>query len=527
MTQSSSTVTNQQPTFKDLELLVEVSQLLTLRDLAEVVDQVMQLAASAVGAAKASLFLHNGENIDWNYVFTARNLDGADSVRVVNKVMDEGLAGWVVKNKQSAIVVDTETDERWHVFPDDVLVVRSAICVPLMLDDEVIAVLTLVHPEADHFNDYHLRLMTIIANQASVAIRNAQLFQTLQERQDQLQAVLQSVPDVMLVLNENDDIIHVNEGAASILGAEHLAEARGMPLAHYAAQIDILEQVREYLADEPPADNNDIKFEARSIQLETDFAVTISTWEHSTTERHGHVVLIHNVTTLRDLYRFKDEMLRIVSHDLRSPLSIISGYADMVEYDIPPESVLHEYTDAIKRSVTRMSTLLEDLLKVRQIDEKGLHLDTDTVMLDLVLPVVQGTAMLAYQKQQTVESDVKLDESVRGTVDTTLMRQAFDNLASNAVKYTPEGGTIHIRSYVEDDHLCFEVQDNGIGIPEDSLPHLFESFYRVNPDRNTTISGAGLGLSLVKSIVERHHGQVWVTSEEGQGSLFGIRIPLK
>ncbi|MEL7235350.1 MAG: GAF domain-containing protein, partial [Chloroflexota bacterium] len=314
------TATGQQPTFRDLEFLVEVSQLLTLRDVAEVMDQVMQLTASAVGAMKASLFLHNGANVNWKYVFTVRKLEGADSVRVVSTVLDEGLAGWVVRKKQAAIVTDTETDERWHIFPDDKLVVRSAMCVPLMLDDEVIAVLTLVHPEPDHFNDYHLRLMTIIANQASVAIRNAQLFQSLQEQQDQLQAVLQSVPDVMLVLNEKDDIIHVNEGAASIIGAEHLAEARGMPLTYYAAQFDILDAVRESL-DSRADDMAEINFEMRSMDLETDFAVTISGWEHRNTDRHGHVVLIHNITTLRNLYRFKDEMLRIVSHDLRSPLS--------------------------------------------------------------------------------------------------------------------------------------------------------------------------------------------------------------
>jgi signal transduction histidine kinase len=135
--------------------------------------------------------------------------------------------------------------------------------------------------------------------------------------------------------------------------------------------------------------------------------------------------------------------------------------------------------------------------------------------------------MMAFKKDHNVVSDVRIDDTQSGAIDSTLIRQAMENLTSNAIKYTPEAGTVTLRAYVEDDNFCFDVQDTGIGIPQESLPHLFESFYRVNPDLNTTINGAGLGLSLVKSIVERHSGQVWVMSEEGKGSTFGLRIPLK
>ena len=148
-------------------------------------------------------------------------------------------------------------------------------------------------------------------------------------------------------------------------------------------------------------------------------------------------------------------------------------------------------------------------------------------MLDLVNPVVQGARMLADQKNQTIVEEIDLDMTITGTVDVTLLRQSMDNLAGNAVKYTPKGGQIILRSYVQGDNFFFEVEDNGIGIPADSIPYLFESFYRVNPDRNTTISGAGLGLSFVKSIVERHGGRVWVESEPGIGSLFGMCVPLQ
>lgn len=519
-------VTNEQhPTFEDLEILVEVSKLLTLHDLNTVMHNVIDLAAKAVNASKASLFLHDGVQVDWDFILTARPLDAQDSVRVVSRVLDEGLAGWVVRNRLPAVIPDTETDERWVVFPDDKNPARSVMCVPMMTDDQVVAVITLIHPDVGHFTDYHLRLMTIIANQATVAIRNAQLFRRLQQEQNQLQAVLRSAPNVMIVTDRSGVIINVNEGALAFMGVQQPASMIGKTLSAFEQHANLLEQIINAMGGDWSA-NQDITLEGRSTDNGRDYVMTISTWAEESADSGGYVIAMNDVTTLRDLYRFKDEILHIVSHDLRSPLSIISGYADMLELDIAPESHLNDYLSAIRRSVTRMSDLLEDLLQVRQIDDKGLNIEHDTVLMDLTQPILQMVAMLTEQKHQTVVNEVQLTLDDTGSVDPALLRQAMENLATNAVKYTPEGGQITIRARVDDNHLIYEVKDNGIGIPEDSIPHLFESFYRVNPKENATISGAGLGLSLVKSIVERHQGKIWVESVEGAGSLFGISIPL-
>ncbi|MEO0561749.1 MAG: ATP-binding protein [Chloroflexota bacterium] len=520
------TTSQQTPTFEDLELLVEVSKLLTLRDINTVMERVIDLTADAVGAQKASLFLLNGVEVEWDYIFTARALEGTESIRVVATVLDEGLAGWVMRNRTAALIEDTETDPRWHIFPDDTRVVRSAMCIPFLNEGEPVAVLTLDHPEPNRFTEYQLRLMTIISNQATVAIRNAQLFKRLLDKQRQLEAVLQSVPDVMLVTDIEANVLLMNLGAASMLHLDDMESGLGRPITEYAEQHDVIAELIQHLMTNPISYGQETSFEARSDRRKRDYAVTVSRWEENAGKIGGNVVIMHDVTTLRDLFRFKDEMLKMASHDLRSPLSTISGYADMVEYDTPEDSPLREYTEAIHRSVKRMSDLLEDLLKVRQIDEKGLNLEAHTVMIDLVRPVYQGVVLSARQKNQTVQEDIQLDDGIIATVDPMLMRQAMENFASNAVKYTPEGGQITIRAYVNDGKFFYEVEDTGIGIPPDALPRLFESFYRVNPKANASISGAGLGLSLVKSIIERHQGEVWVQSEEGVGSLFGLWLPM-
>ncbi len=516
----------QTPTFKDLELLVEVSQLLTLHDINEVMERVIDLTASAVGAKKASLFLLNGVQVEWDYIFTARALGQMESVRVVSKVLDEGLAGWVVRHRAATLVADTETDDRWHVFPDDERVVRSAMCIPFMSENEVVAVITLDHPEPNRFTEYQLRLMRIITNQATVVIRNAQLFQRLLAKQHQLEAVLQSIPDVLLVTDSQANVLLMNSGAADMLQLPNTTDGRGQSLQHFAQTSDVMAQITDHLLSNPIAAGEETSFEAWSERPKRDYAVTVARWEKNAEQLGGNVIIMHDVTTLRDLYRFKDEMLRIASHDLRSPLSTIAGYADMMDYDIPPDSPLREYTEAIHRSVERMNTLLEDLLKVRQIDEKGLNIQADTYMIDVVRPVYQAAVLTAKQKDQQIHTDIQIDESVRANVDPTLVRQAMENLVSNALKYTQPGGEITIRARVADGRFYYEVQDNGIGIPAESIPRLFESFYRVNPRTNVSISGAGLGLSLVKSIVERHDGEVRVESQEGVGSVFGLWLPI-
>ncbi|MFZ4814874.1 MAG: ATP-binding protein, partial [Phototrophicaceae bacterium] len=481
----------------------------------------------AVKASKTSLFLHDGSEVDWNYIFTARSMDDATSSHVVRSVLDKGLAGWVVRQRQGAIIPDTDTDDRWHIFPDDTLPVRSAMCVPLMYSEQVVAVLTLVHPQPNHFSEYHLRLMTIIANQATVAIRNTQLFARLRERQRQLEAVLLSVPDMLFVLEKDGTILLINTGAQQILGLANRTKAIGSHLADFAQHSDIFLTVVETLSNRPPLPDEQYSFEVRnSTGRQQDYVVNISAWEDPTVTNGGYVVLMHDVTTLRNLYRFKDEMLRIVSHDLRSPLAVIAGYADLFQQDLPADSFMQEYVESIQRSIERMGNLLEDLLKVRQIDEKGLHLEPNTPLADLVLSVFQGAVLASRQKGQQILNQITIPTDFVASVDPTLLRQAMENFASNAIKYTPEDGTIIIRAYLIDGRMVYEVEDNGIGIPPHALSQVFDAFYRVNARQNASISGAGLGLSLVKSIVERHEGQVWVKSVEGVGSTFGMWIPL-
>ncbi len=518
-----------QPTFEDLELLAEVSQLLTLMNLDEVLQKVINLAAKAVGATSISLFLHEGQTVDWDHIFTARNLSLGESIPVVRRVLDEGLAGWVYRKKQGAIIFDTEEDDRWITFPDDTLSVRSALCVPFMRKEQAIAVVTLTHPDPHHFALYHLRLMTIVANQASVAIYNTQLFNRIQHlfdrikgQQRQLEGVLQAIGDVLIVLDDKGCVMMVNDAALSLLGDAD-REINGQHLSKLAETDTAFAPIAEIINTGNKSTHWSL--EVRSEVHQKDLQVTMSMWKDETRDIAGYVIVMHDVTMLRDLHRFKDEMLRIAGHDLRSPLALIIGYADMISLDTPDEnSPVHEYLRVIHSSTERMNGLLEDLLRVERVRSSPLELHEETDLSKLVKVVLVNMRLAAEAKRQKFDSKLVLDGIPGIVADPVLIRQAMENLIGNAVKYTPEGGTVIIHANHKDGKFHFIVQDTGIGIAEEHLSRVFESFYRVRESAGQ--HGSGLGLNLVKTVIERHGGKVWVESEVGVGSRFGFWLPL-
>jgi two-component system phosphate regulon sensor histidine kinase PhoR len=511
-----------EPTFEDLKLLTQVSQLLTLLDLNSVMQQVIALMSNAVGATKASLFLQDGNDIDWDHIFLTRDLDPHQSIKVVRAVLTQGLAGWVLRHRQATVVYDTLTDSRWHIFPDDDTPARSALCVPFLDGDQVLAVLTLVHPEPHHFDDHHLYLMTIVANQAVVALRNAQLFNQIQSQQRQLEIVLHAIPDTLIVTDHEGRILLGNTSAARLLGQPGHEHLIGCRLDDFPDADQTLSPARRIIS-KPGTTGDYWSFETRSETTSQDFLVTMSRWVNPASDSTGYVLVLHDVTTLRDLHRFKDEMLRVVSHDLRNPVALITTAYDMLKTDmpdLPPDSDIPQYLAIIEQSIQRMETMLDDLLRAETSSRQHIN------PVEMIEDVVGELRPLARNKNQQLQLDIKLDEVTSLLADPLLIREAITNYLSNAIKYTPRGGHIRVRAFVDDGRFVFIVEDDGIGIAPEHLPLVFEPYYRIEQADIEQEEGYGLGLSLVKTIIERHKGEVWVESDIGSGSRFGFWLPL-
>lgn len=528
----SSTTPNLE--LNDLELLTEVSQMLTSFDQNRVLKNVIDLLMRAFSVEQSSLLMSGVGTNTWRHFSLRQQFQtgllrmpiSEDAYKAAQQIVSEGLARWVIQNRQGVIIANTAEDERWLEHPEFSSGAASVLSVPFMHDEQVIGVFTLQHPKPGHFTEHHLRLMTIIANQVSVAMRNAQLFSQMQGQQKQLEAVLHAMPDVLLVLDDKGKLLLCNESGAALMGMSGENSGVGRPLREFS-HIDTSLVMIVDIVDSPLQTGQNWSFEARSEQHKRDYLVNISVWEHQVGGGNaGYVVVMRDITQTRDLNRFKDEMLQMASHDLRSPLALIVGYCSLMQLDVEPTSKIAEYLGIVQQQTERMTGLLDDLLRVEKIRTSPSELYERTVFRDIVSTALNNMRPAADNKGQRLSASIALDGTPPMMLDPALVREAMENLISNAVKYTGQGGKITVRAYQDNNRVHFVVEDTGIGIPAEMLPRLFNTFFRARQAGTEDIEGRGLGLSLVKTIIERHKGEVWVESTVGVGSRFGFWLPI-
>jgi signal transduction histidine kinase len=238
------------------------------------------------------------------------------------------------------------------------------------------------------------------------------------------------------------------------------------------------------------------------------------------------------LTELKDLYarvsgleQLKTDMIRIAAHDLRNPLSAILGFASLLgDGTLPPRQ--QEYAKVIEKSAHRMHKIITDILSLQRIE--AMH-NSAVQSLANLREIIEKSYQDHQEQAQIKGQDYVLhlpEGSVIVAGDAPQLQEAVDNLVSNAIKYTPDGGQVIVRLIQGAGFARAEVEDHGFGIPEDLQKHLFQPFYRARTEETRDIDGTGLGLHLVKNIIERHNGDMIFKSVYGKGSTFGFRLPL-
>jgi signal transduction histidine kinase len=241
----------------------------------------------------------------------------------------------------------------------------------------------------------------------------------------------------------------------------------------------------------------------------------------------GRVCVLRDVTHFKQLDALKSDFVSTVSHDLRSPLTLMRGYATMLEMVGKLNEQQHSYVSKIIIGVESMSRMVNNLLDLGRI-EAGVGLQVDSVPVKEIVEGVMDTLQLQAD-QKSIRIRVEAEGTLPRTVeaDRALLQQAVYNLAENAIKYTPEGGKVTLRVRSRPGELLYEVEDNGIGISPADQARIFEKFYRGSQREARTQRGSGLGLAMVRSIAEQHGGRVWLESLPGHGSTFYLLIPLR
>jgi signal transduction histidine kinase len=368
------------------------------------------------------------------------------------------------------------------------------------------------------FSDSDVRFMTTLAGQAALAVANAHLFLSVEASRRQLKAILNSTPDPVLVTDHRNRLLLANRAASIALGqAEDASSGVGRKTEQVVKLRPLLALLESTTTENQSAE---ILLADKRTYLATASSVVMEG------RQIGRVCIMRDVTHFKELDTMKSEFVATVSHDLRSPLTLMRGYATMLEMVGELNEQQQGYVKKIISGVENMSRLVNNLLDLGRIDlGVGLQVEHVTV-LDIIERVTSALQLQAHQKNITLSVELARDMPNAVEADQALLHQAVYNLVENAIKYTPDGGRVTIRTASLPGSMVFSVVDSGIGIPADDLPRLFEKFYRGKQREARAQHGSGLGLAIVHSIAESHGGRIWVDSIVGEGSTFHLQIPL-
>jgi two-component system phosphate regulon sensor histidine kinase PhoR len=352
------------------------------------------------------------------------------------------------------------------------------------------------------------------------ASRLDQTIRTLTEERNLSSAILGSMVEGVAVVNGAERLVFANHSFAEILELHALPQS-GSALVEVVRQTEMIEAVRKVLAGEPRVESEIVTGTVRQHF----FAATVAAVRAG--ETSGAVVVLHDITELRKLERVRRDFVANVSHEFRTPLTAIQGFAETLLAGAMNDPQNRErFLGIIVEHSRRLARLTEDLLMLSKMDADRLELEIRRVSVaQLIESCIETSRHRAAEKEIAIS--VKPFNGVPDVAgDRRRLAEVLQNLLDNATQYTLARGQIAVSAKTHDAEVVFTVADTGIGIPKADQPRIFERFYRVDAARSREAGGTGLGLSIAKHIVEVHGGRIWVESEVGRGSRFHFSVPV-
>lgn len=433
--------------------------------------------------------------------------------------LGEGMSGEVVHSDRVMITGDVADDPRLAIKRFASEGVQAMAMVPMHARGRVVGILSVMHYQPYEFSPQQLDVLQAIADQAGMALDNARLYESVKEQSSRLSAVLDATGDAIIATDAHGRINLLN-AAAQHLFHLHNSNLTGVAVADAPLPAALREGVaRAFDHAREGSTLFDLTVGGRYL------SVVVSPVDSHEGHAKGWVIVAREVTHLRQAEQARLSFIEAAAHDLRNPLGATLSALKMLEEDMAAVPGSQQIVEIALTSVYRMQDLIDSLLNLEHIENGAdftfVQLDLGELIEDCVLNISPSL----QEKQQSIETDLADDlPSLEG--DPNWLYRALLNLLNNAHKYTPAGGRIKVRAFCQDPNICVEVCDNGPGIPADQQSRIFERFYRV-PRTDDSIKGSGLGLAIVKSVAERHGGRVFVQSRQGQGSTFGLVLPLK
>ena len=513
-------------TKSSLELLLRISrELATTLELKEALTKVILLSMQNVGAERGSLIAINQSQDPIEAVIITESDRIVPTTRdQVLAVLDKGLAGRVMKTQMPVWIQDTSKDERWLRRPDDAVEksgAKSAMCLSLKARDQLVGVLTIVHPQPDYFNEEQFELLKTIADLAGITIHNASLYAALQSSNQRYQELFEDNIDPIFITDWQGNIIEVNRQGKQFIGIYDFNKKPSIQEFHPINWQEVGEDFIHLKAGKTAS----YESEMQGDQLKL---VPVDIHLHKVVINDQEVLqwIVRDISERKSLDTLREDLMAMIYHDLRSPLANIVSSLDILNAILPKDdgSISPVFQIAV-RSTERMQRLINSLLDIKRLEAGQPITNTKTVSIhSLIRDSIETVEPISSSKHQTIwpkspEKQINID------VDENMIKRVLINLLENAIKFSPLDGSIEIGNQMEGQDLLIWVKDTGPGIPDEARDRIFNKFTRLQAKQFP--KGIGLGLAFCKLAVNAHGGKIWVDSELGVGSQFNILLPLK
>lgn len=509
-----------------LGLLYRISrELVTTLDLNQVLARLLLLSVQNIGAERGSIVVLDEKNMPTEAAIVYGDRVQPHSIDQLIDIVENGLAGWVIRNRQPALVENTSLDERWLYHPDDSVErsgAKSAICVPIINREKLMGVLTIVHPVPGFFNSERLELLQAIADQAGIAINNALLYASLQAANRRYQALFEDSVDPIFITDSTGKILLANRQAGNTTHLD-VDDLIGKSIEGFLALEE--ETIQSILAAEPAEYIKPYETTLGNTR-ESGAPVEVYVRRIDFEGQRNFQWIMHNISERKSLDQLREDLGAMIYHDIRSPLSNIVTSLDMVEMMLPPQAdpMLKSILAIVDRSVERVQRLISGLLDINRLEAGQPIANLKRLSpVDLIPDVEEAVALLAESKEQKI---IKIfdDDLPDIDADGDMLKRVLINLVENALKFSPSGDEVVIRISRADAMVRFSVEDSGPGIPPEARTIIFEKFTRLREKQFP--KGLGLGLAFCRLAVEGHGGKIWVEDAPGKGSSFVFTIPV-
>lgn len=357
-------------------------------------------------------------------------------------------------------------------------------------------------------------------NDLSEVIRLTQ--ENLEQESKRLHSILSYMTDGVLATNRRGQITMINDMAKRQLGVES-DDALNQNILELL-KIEDEYELRDLITQSPEMMIYSQNVNGEYISLRVRFALI----RRESGFISGLVAVLHDTTEQEKEERERRLFVSNVSHELRTPLTSVKSYLEALDEGALYEPVAPDFIKVSLNETNRMMRMVTDLLHLSRIDNASGHLDVElinfTAFITFILNRFDKMRAQDQEKKYELVRDYPIT-SVWIEIDTDKMTQVIDNILNNAIKYSPDGGKITVSMKTTDDQMILSISDQGLGIPKEDLPKIFDRFYRVDKARSRAQGGTGLGLAIAKEIIKQHNGFIWAKSEYGKGSTFTIVLP--